>query len=83
MQLNEKKKEDDVEKTKSVNLDEDIQNVHIKLLLRHSPCLFQLVSILRSSLIHFFFKSIVFLKSSLSSKDKSIHIINVIHKVCQ
>ena len=35
MQLNEKK-EDDVE-TKSVNLDEDIQNVHIKLLLRHSP----------------------------------------------
>ena len=36
MQLNEKK-EDDVEKTKSVNLDEDIQNVHIKLLLRHSP----------------------------------------------
>ena len=51
-----RKKEDDVEKTKSVNLDEDIQNVHIKLLLRHSPCLFQLVSILRSSLIHFFFQ---------------------------
>lgn len=56
MQLNEKKKEDDVEKTKSINLNEDIQNVHIKLLLRHYPCLFQLVSILRSSLIHFFFQ---------------------------
>lgn len=51
-----RKKKDDVEKTKSVNLDEDIQNVHIKLLLRHYPCLFQLVSILRSSLIHFFFQ---------------------------
>lgn len=51
-----RKKEDDVEKTKSINLNEDIQNVHIKLLLRHYPCLFQLVSILRSSLIHFFFQ---------------------------
>lgn len=65
MQLNEKKKEDDVEKTKSVNLDEDIQNVHIKLLLRHSPCLFQLVSILRSSLIHFFFSKVLYFSNLL------------------